>query len=38
MIEVPQIIFHEADEPNIILDLFDSDFVPSEDLREIDFH
>ena len=36
IVEVSQIIVHEADEPDVLVDLFDSDFLAGEDLAEID--
>ena len=36
MIEVTEIIVHEADEPNLVADLFDADALTSEDQAEID--
>jgi hypothetical protein len=37
IIEVSQIVLHEAGEPNALVDLFDSVPLPSEDLAEVDF-
>ena len=36
MVEVAEIIIHEADEPNVVADLFDADALTSEDQTEID--
>ena len=37
MVEVSEIIVHEADEPNVLADLFDADALAGEDGTEIDF-
>ncbi|WP_158231375.1 hypothetical protein [Bradyrhizobium sp. C9] len=37
IVEVSQIIIHEADEPNPVIGLFNSDDLTSEYLAEIDF-
>ena len=37
MVEVGQIIIHEANEPNEVADLFDADALAGEDGAEIDF-
>ena len=36
MVEVPEIVVHEADEPDLILDLFDAHPLPGKDLTEVD--
>jgi hypothetical protein len=35
-IEVSQIIIHETDQPDVVVDFFDDDGVSCEDLAEID--
>jgi hypothetical protein len=35
--EVPQVVVHEADEPNAVVDLLDADLLPSKDVTQIDF-
>lgn len=37
VVEVSQIIIHEADEPEALIGLFDTDGLVGEDLAEIDF-
>ena len=37
MIEVAQVVEHEADQPDLVFDLFDADFLTGEDRAEIDF-
>ena len=36
MIEVAEIVIHEADEPNLLADLLDADALAGEDGAEID--
>ena len=36
MIEVAEIVAHEADEPNLVADLLDADALTGEDGAEID--
>ena len=36
MVEIAQIIVHEADEPNLLADLLDADALAGEDGAEID--
>ena len=36
MVEVAEIIVHEADEPNVLADLLDADALAGEDGAEID--
>jgi len=36
-IEVPQIIIHKADQPDVVVNLFDADGLTGKDLAEIDF-
>src|ERR1700752_2662542 len=36
-IEVPQIIIHKADQPDVVVDFFDADGLSGKDLAEIDF-
>jgi hypothetical protein len=37
VVEVAEIIVHEADEPNVLAHLFDADALTGEDDAEIDF-
>ena len=37
MIEVPEVIVHEADEPDVLAHLLDADALAREDGTEIDF-
>ncbi len=37
MVENPQIILHEADEPDLVGDLLDADLLASEDRAEVYF-
>jgi hypothetical protein len=37
VVEVAQVVVHEADEPDVVIDLFDSDIVTREDTAEVDF-
>ena len=37
MVEVSEIVVHEADEPNVLAHLFDADALAGEDEAEIDF-
>ena len=36
-IEVPQIIIHKTDQPNIVVNFFDADGLSGEDCAEVDF-
>jgi hypothetical protein len=35
-VEISEIIVHEADEPNAVADLFDSEFLTGQDSRDVD--
>ena len=37
MVEVPEIVIHEADEPDVVGHLLDADALAGEDGAEIDF-
>ena len=36
MIEEPQIVLHETDEPDLLGDFFDADVLAGEDLTQVD--
>ena len=36
IIEIAQVVVHEADLPNALLDLLDADLLPREDVTQID--
>ena len=36
VVEVPQVMIHESDEPNVVAHLFDADVLTGEDGTEID--